>query len=217
MAKGRPVAIPSRRRKETAHPANFPEDIAKRELTDMGIYPVSLVTWLLNRHAVSVNAVTANHFFAEHLERDVEDYGAMLVEFEGAVTASITCGRTGWHSARTPFLARVVIVGELETLVFDSAPAELTVTTGRDVALPPGNATDPMEMWLSTRTGPRQPPLTSTVALPDDGPGDVASFVAGLSDGVHYGIGVDEAAHHCAIIAAAYRSAAEGRPVAVTT
>jgi hypothetical protein len=74
-----------------------------------------------------------------------------------------------------------------------------------------------MEMWLSTRTGPRQPPLTSTVALPDDGPGDVASFVAGLSDGVRYGIGVDEAAHHCAIIAAAYRSAAEGRPVAVTT
>ena len=37
----------------------------------------------------------------------------MLVDFDDGVVASITCGRVGWHAWRRPFLARVVIVGEL--------------------------------------------------------------------------------------------------------
>mgnify|MGYP001189004906 CR=1 FL=1 len=214
MAKGIPSALPSKPRKEQAI-ADFRQDIAKRELTDMGIYPVSLAAWLLGRPATSVTAVTANHFFAEHLSHDVEDYGAMLVDFEDGATASITCGRVGWQSWRRPFLSRVIIVGERDTLVFDSEPAELIATSGRGVPAPARNALDPMEMWLSTRSGPRPQPAISGIALVDEGSRDVAAFIAALASGVPSGIGIDAAAHHCAIIAAAYRSAAEERAVAV--
>lgn len=214
MAKGMPSALPSKPRKERSI-ADFRQDVAKRELTDMGIYPVSLVAWLLDQRAVSVTAVTANHFFAEHLSHDVEDYGAMLVDFEDGATASITCGRVGWQSWRRPFLSRVIIVGERDTLVFDSEPAELIATSGRGVPAPARNALDPMEMWLSTRSGPRPQPAISGIALADEGSRDVAAFIAALASGVSSGIGIDAAAHHCAIIAAAYRSAAEERAVAV--
>lgn len=215
MAKGVPAPLPARARAETAAPTDFPEDIAKHELTDMGVYPVSLAAWLLGRQAETVDAVTANHFFAEHLGRDVEDYAAMLVGFEGGVTASLTCGRTGWWSWKRPFLARVVLVGERDTLVFDSEPAELLLTSGRDAAPPPRHPDDPMGMWLSTRQGPLPRPALSTIALGAEGPRDVADFVAELAGAPPAGIGVDAGVQHVAIIAAAYRSAAERRQVAI--
>jgi predicted dehydrogenase len=207
MAKGISAVLPSNIRQERAGFADLEGDIVKRELTDMGVYPISLASWLLGGRALSVQAATANHFFAEHLSRDVEDYAAMLVNFDGGVTASITCGRVGWHAWRRPILARVVIVGQLDTLVFDSEPAELIVSNARNVMPPARNALDPMEMWLSTRQGPRPQPATSSVPL-DGGNPDVAAFVDSLNSGIQAGIGVDEAAHHCAVIAAAYRSAA---------
>lgn len=207
MAKGLPAALPSKIRQEQPRLADLEGDIVKRELTDMGVYPISLASWLLGSRALFVQATTANHFFAEHLSRDVEDYGAMLVDYDGGVTASITCGRVGWHAWRRPILARVVIVGERDTLVFDSEPAELIVTNGRSVAPPASNALDPMEMWLSTRQSLRPQPAISSIAL-NGGYPDVAAFVGSLISGIQAGIGVDEAAHHCAVIAAAYRSAA---------
>ena len=106
-------------------------------------------------------------------------------------------------------------MGERDTLVFDSEPAELIATSGRGVPAPARNALDPMEMWLSTRSGPRPQPAISGIALVDEGSRDVAAFIAALASGVPSGIGIDAAAHHCAIIAAAYRSAAEERAVAV--
>lgn len=215
MAKGVPDEIPSKRRQERGASAASGQDIAKRELADIGIYPVSLTAWLLGSRAVSVGAVTANHFFAEHLSRDVEDYGAMLVDFEGGVSASMTCGRVGWHGWRRPYLSRVVIVGERDTLVFDSEPAELIVTSGRHVTAPERHELDPMEMWLSTRRANRPQPAISSIALAADGPPDVAAFVDALAGAEQVGIGVDDACHHCAIIAAAYRSAIEERVVVV--
>lgn len=215
MAKGVPADLPSKPRREHAAPAASGPDIAKRELADMGVYPVSLVAWLLGSRAVSVTAVTANHFFAEHLSQDVEDYGAMLVDFEGGVSASITCGRVGWHGWRRPYLSRVVIVGERDTLVFDSEPTELVVTSGRNIAAPERHALDPMEMWLSTRRANRPQPAVSSIALVENGAPDVAAFIDALAGGAQAGIGIDDACHHCAIIAAAYRSASEERAVAV--
>ncbi|RYE09636.1 MAG: Gfo/Idh/MocA family oxidoreductase [Hyphomicrobiales bacterium] len=215
MAKGIPAELQGRPRVEAAHPDDFPRDIAKRELSDMGPYPVSLVAWLLGTRARTVNAVTANHFFAEHQSRDVEDYAAMLVDFEGGVTASITCGRTGWQSWRRPYLSRVIIVGDRDTLTFDSEPLDLVLTSGRGIEPPPRHATDPMGMWLSTRQGTAPLAAETRMALAADGAHDVAAFVEGLAVGKLPGISADEAAHHCAIIAAAYRSAAEGWQVEV--
>jgi len=214
MAKGLSAIVASKVRQEHGSFADVGQDLVKRELTDMGIYPVSLVAWLLGTRALSVQAVTANHAFAQHLEHDVEDYGAMLVDFDDGVVASITCGRVGWHAWRRPFLARVVIVGERDTLVFDSEPPELTLTSGRGVAPPGFNAIDPMEMWLSTQASLRPQPAVSAIPLGGGTP-DVAAFLAMLAGSEPAGIDAGAAAHHCAIIAAAYRSAAEKRAVAV--
>lgn len=216
MAKGRPSAIPAAPRVEAAYPADYPEDIAKREMTDMGIYPVSLIAWLLGTRALSVNAATANHFFAEHLTRDVEDYGAMLLEFEGGVAATITCGRTGWHSHHRPFLSRIAVVGTEGTLVFGNDQDDLVLTTSHGADLLPINAADPMSMWLSTRKAPLPRPVVRNISLDPAKHSDVAAFVAGLTNGGEMGIGVRQAVHHCEILAAAYRSAAEGRAAEVS-
>jgi myo-inositol 2-dehydrogenase / D-chiro-inositol 1-dehydrogenase len=215
MAKGVPAAIPAAPRVESPHPADYPEDIAKREMTDMGIYPVSLVAWLLGTRALTVNAATANHFFAEHLERNVEDYGAMLLEFEGGVTATITCGRTGWHSHHAPFLSRVIIVGTEGTLMFGNDQNELVLTTSRGVDRPQANSIDPMNMWLSTPKTSLPRPVGRNISLDPARPWDVAAFVAGLTAGGEMGIGAEQAAHHCEILAAAYCSAAQGCAVNV--
>jgi predicted dehydrogenase len=209
MAKGVPAAIPATPRDEDAAPTDFPDDIAKREMTDMGSYPVSLVAWLLGSRALAVNAATANHFFAEHLSRDVEDYGAMLLEFEGGVAATITCGRTGWHSHGGAFLSRVVIVGEKDTMVFGTDQEQLRVITSHGVEPPQLGASDPMQMWLSTRSKGLPSPAVRDILLDPEGPRDAAAFVAALTSGGEPGIGIEQAVHHSEILAAAYRSAAE--------
>lgn len=214
MAKGSPAPIPTKRRAEHAVPDNFPEDIAKRELTDMGVYPVSLVAWLLGTRAVTVNAVTANHFFAEHESRDVEDYGAMLLQFEDGVVATITCGRTGWGSYHAPFLSRVILVGEAESMVVGNDQDQLLVTTTAGPPAP-ANTIDPMGMWLSTRTAPRPTVASTLIPLGGIAPNDVAAFVAALVHDAEPGITAAAALHHCEILAAAYRSAAERREVAI--
>lgn len=214
MAKGVPAPIPAAPRRETAAPTDFPDDIAKRELTDMGIYPVSLVAWLLGTRALAVTATSANHFFAEHLSRDVEDYGAMLLEFEGGITASITCGRTGWASWHQPFLACVVIVGEDDTLILGNSREQLTLTTSRGAAPPQSDPIDPMNMWLSTAKR-AFPAAIHRISLESATPPDVAFFVRTLAGSPEKGIGTAQAAHHCEILAAAYRSAAEQRKVLI--
>jgi predicted dehydrogenase len=178
MAKGVPAALPAVPRNEIAAPIDYPEDIAKREMTDMGIYPVSLVAWLLGTRALTVSAATANHFFAEHLSRDVEDYGAMLLAFEGG-------------------------------------QEQLVLTTSRGLKPPQVDAADPMSMWLSTRKAALPLPAVRYLSLDPEVQRDVATFVAGLTDGGEMGISVEQAAHHCEILAAAYRSAAEHRDVAL--
>jgi hypothetical protein len=82
-------------------------------------------------------------------------------------------------------------------------------------APPPPNAIDPMGMWLSTRQGPRPSVDLSHIPLDAPAPHDVSAFVAALTAGAEGGIDVDAAVHHCEMLAAAYRSAAEQREVAV--
>lgn len=217
MAKGTPTAsVPAHPRIETAAPMNFPDDIAKREMTDMGVYPVSFVAWLLGSRALTVNAVTANHFFAEHLSHDVEDYGAMLVAFQGGVSAAITCGRTGWDSMPGPFLARAILVGDKGSAVFGTEQAaQLRVMRPgpkpRDI-----HPDDPMGMWLSTQRSGLSLPVARGIDLQANRPNDVAAFVAALTSSAEQGIGAAAAVHHCEVLAAAYRSAAESRAIEVT-
>ena len=49
---------------------------------DVGVYPLTAIHWLTGRKAESVTALTGNYFFAEHIENDTEDFGAISMQFE---------------------------------------------------------------------------------------------------------------------------------------
>ena len=87
---------------ERARPDRFTFVDAKREMFDIGVYAVALVRWLTGRKISTVDAVTSNFFFQEHEQAGVEDFGIMIMDLEGGVSATIAAGRFGWtsHPAR---------------------------------------------------------------------------------------------------------------------
>jgi hypothetical protein len=70
-------------RRETYPPACYEVADAKRELTNIGVYPLVLLSALCGRRPRRVAAVTGNYFFAEHQQRDMEDFGQIALELEG--------------------------------------------------------------------------------------------------------------------------------------
>ena len=112
MAKGHLSGVPDRTpRQERGSDGRFTFIEAKRELFDMGVYPVSLVTWLSGQRVREVEAVTANYFFAEHAEVDIEDFGAMLLVLEDGTVATVMAGRIGVHSHPTAGVQQVSLIG----------------------------------------------------------------------------------------------------------
>ena len=95
MAKGRPGTAPPGARRERPGDGRFTFVAAKRELFDMGVYPIALVQWLSGRRVAEVYAMTGNYFFAEHAALDIEDYGALALRLDDGRVASICCGRIG--------------------------------------------------------------------------------------------------------------------------
>jgi len=87
---------------ERARPDRFTFVDAKREMFDIGVYAVALVRWLTGRKISTVDAVTSNFFFQEHEQAGVDDFGIMIMDLEGGVSATIAAGRFGWtsHPAR---------------------------------------------------------------------------------------------------------------------
>src|SRR5262249_24972732 len=84
---------------------------AKRELGNVGVYPITLVRWLTGRAFVSVQAFTANFFFAEHEQCDVEDFGMLSGVLEDGLPVTIAAGRIGWSSHPAGGVNRLVLVG----------------------------------------------------------------------------------------------------------
>ena len=53
-------------RVESRRPTQFERQDSKRELYNVGVYPLIFISWLLGRSVRRVSAVTANYFFREH-------------------------------------------------------------------------------------------------------------------------------------------------------
>lgn len=212
MAKGSQGLVPDGPRREQAAPLTFPADIAKRELHDMGIYPVSLIAWLVGAPATTVAAVTANYFFTEHLERDVEDYAALVIGFANGVWATASCGRIGWMSHPQHGLARVALTGERGFVLCNGPDAALQVfDNGPRFAAPMRHPTDPMGMWVSTQTELGLIAKRQQVPLRDAPAGeDVRAFLDCLETGARPAITAADAVHHLEIIMAGYAAAASG-------
>lgn len=209
----------SQPRRETAEPREYELPDAKRELTNVGVYPLAALLWLLQKPVRRVAAVTGNYFFQEHQSHDMEDFGQMLLELEGGAVATITAGRTGWRSHPSSGMNRACLIGTKRAAVFDSHRPRAAVWA--DVAgwTPPvRDPEDPMGMWA----GPKAPEHTaaakqSWLTPPAPGPtADATHFLDCVEAGRASEIPAALAAHTTEILLAAYRSAAhDGSLIAV--
>ncbi len=107
-------------RQEAVRPERFESRESKRELSNVGVYPVVMLMWLLGQKVRSVYAATGNYFFAEHQKNDMEDFGQMLLELESGVIATLAVGRTGWRSHPGSGLNRTYLIGSKGTAVVDA-------------------------------------------------------------------------------------------------
>ena len=218
FAKGRAGTVPSgsaRRDKERAERFTFVE--AKREMFDIGVYAVGLVHWLTGRKAESVYGLTGNYIFAEHARLDVEDFGALAIELEGGVSATVLGGRIGWMSHAKGGPHRVVLIGTEGALTFDGWRPRVEVYNDEpDFTAPTVNPKDPMGMWVSTTRETGLLPKRRWVPLGEEGADmakDVAVFVDCLEQGREPEMNARAAAPLVEVILAGYISAARGEPV----
>src|SRR5262249_43828613 len=114
-------------RKEEYPPLRHQLLDAKRELDNVGVYPITLVRWLMGKKSRTVYAVTANYFFQEHQKRNVEDFGVLACTLEDGLPVTITAGRFGWTTHAAAGVNRVVLVGNERTLAVDANRPRLEV------------------------------------------------------------------------------------------
>jgi predicted dehydrogenase len=201
------------RRRESAAPNRYETVDSKRELTNVGVYPLVQLLWLLKKKVRRVSATTGNYFFQEHQANDMEDFGQMLLELEDGVVATISAGRTGWRSHPSSGLHRVCLMGTEHSMALDAHRPRLV--TWADVeawAAPPPDPEDPMGMWAT----PKRPEFTPrpkyewTLPATDDPARDASYFFDCIEHGRQSDVSADLAADATEVLLAAYQSAASG-------
>ena len=203
-------------RAETPIPDRFELPDAKRELTNVGVYSVVLILWLFGRGVQRVQATTGNYFFTEHQERNMEDFGQILLELEGGMTATISAGRTGWQSHPSGGLHRICLIGSEATTIIDPYRPHAEIWGDHAAWAPPGrDPSDPMGMWSPLPDSRFKAAPKPVWGVPASGSWstDSRQFLQCLQGGQQSEISIELAAAATEILLAAYRSAAEQRPV----
>jgi predicted dehydrogenase len=201
-------------RKEQYPPERHQLVEAKRELDNVGVYPLTLVRWLTGRKFRAVYGVTCNYFFQEHQKHDVEDFGLLAGTLEDGLPVTVTAGRCGWTSHPAGGVNRVVLVGSERTVVVDANRPRLEVYTDEPPWLPPNvNPDDPMGFWTSTQEAVHVRPKKTWVPAGPAAGSDAAAFLDALDAGRDGEVNVAEAALATEVLLAAYRSAASGAVV----
>jgi predicted dehydrogenase len=217
FAKGRTgTATLGTPRKEEYPPFRQQLQAAKRELDNVGVYPVSLVRWLTGRRFRSVFGVTANYFFAEHQKHDVEDFGLLACTLEDGLPVTIAAGRCGWTSHPAGGVNRLVLVGSERTVVIDANRPRLEVSTDEPPWQPPAvHPADPMSFWTSTQQEIHAKLKRAWVAVAPPVENDAGYFLDCLDAGRDSEMSVAEAALATEVLLAGYRSAASSEVVAL--
>jgi predicted dehydrogenase len=203
-------------RRESPQPDRYEVADAKRELTNIGVYPLVSLLAVLGRQPRRVSASTGNYYFAEHQARDMEDFGQVLIEFDDGLVATCTAGRTGWRSHPRDGLNRTYLIGSAATAVVDADWPRAEIWSDAAAWQPPQrNPDDPMGMWLAPEGSPyRAAPKPGWIAPAFLNPtADVRYFLDCLANGHDSLASVPVAAAATEILLAAYRSAASGRAV----
>ncbi len=205
-----------RRRVESPQPSRFELPEAKREMTNVGIYNLVLLLWLVRRSVCRVSASTGNYFFAEHQAHDMEDFGQLLLEFEGGLTATISAGRLGWQSHPSSGLNKTYLVGSRRSVVVDAHRERVEMWTAAPAWQPPSrNPEDPMGMWQAPPGDPYQAEPKQDWIVPGSTSWQIDSgyFLDCLEQGRASEVSIELAAAATEVLLAAYRSAATGKPV----
>lgn len=200
----------SRSRVEHEFPARFELPEAKRELTNVGVYPVAMLLWLLQREVRRVDATTGNFFFAEHQTHDMEDFGQILMEFDGGVTTTIAAGRAGWRSHPGFGLHRVCLIGTKTSVTVDAHRPRVEVWSDIDPwTPPPRDPDDPMGMWAPLPDSSFKAASKDAWQLPTTAAwaADAKHFLDCIEFGRQSEVSADVAAKASRILFAAYRSA----------
>jgi predicted dehydrogenase len=209
FAKGHPGLTDISPRREEHPPTRQQLTDAKRELDNIGVYPVSLLRWLTGREFRDVWGVTGNYFFAEHWRRDVEDFGLVAGTLDDGTAVTIACGRCGWQSHAAGGVNRLMLVGSEKTLVIDANRPRLEVCAARPPwTPPPAHPDDPMAFWQSTQEAVGFRPKQAWTPIAPSGASDVSQFLDALDADRDGEVNAGEAARTTAVLLAAYRSAA---------
>ncbi|MDP6822665.1 MAG: Gfo/Idh/MocA family oxidoreductase [Dehalococcoidia bacterium] len=218
FAKGRAGTAPGGlNRSEHEFSDRFTFTEAKRELFDLGIYPIVLCLWLADSPVKQVTAHTANYFFAEHAAADIEDFGVLTIEFENGVVGSAVGGRIGFYSHPKIGPHGITVSGTGGTKTFSAWDPHIEVFSDEPrPLLPSPHPEDPMSMWRSTQVESGVPRKMGWVAFEDEtgwGADEMSSFLDSLDADSSPDVGVGLAASATEVVLAAYQSAARGRPV----
>lgn len=209
----------SRPRQERAVAERFTFIDSKRELFCVGWYPLVFFTWLTGRRVVSVYASTSNYFFAEHQQNDVEDFACLLLELEGGVTATVTCGRTGWSSHPSHGTHKIHLSGTAKSVDLDAYSPRLEIFSDAPPWQQPSipHPDDPMGFWSSTQAAGGVVPKTAWAPIQPAVADDATYFLDCLERGEPSDVPAALGAHAVEVILAAYQSAALGQPVEIAS
>jgi predicted dehydrogenase len=201
-------------RQEESPPERHQLKEAKRELDNVGVYPISLVRWLTGRKFRTVYGITANYFFAEHQRHNVEDFGLLACTLDDGLPVTTAAGRSGWKSHPAGGVNRLVLVGSEKTLVVDGNRPRLEVYADEPPWSPPDvQPADPMGFWTSTQAEVGLRPKRTWLPTRAAAASDAAYFLDCLDAGRESEMSVAEAVLTTEVLLAGYRSASSGQAV----
>lgn len=203
-------------RKETSVPDRYELVDSKRELSNVGVYPLVMLLWLTGRKVRRVRAITGNYFFQEHQKNDMEDFGQMLLDMDGGLTATISAGRTGWRSHASGGMNRTCLIGTKETAIIDAHRPRVAVWADVEPWSAPGrDPEDPMGMWGGPKAESYVPRSKRAWITPSVQAQltDVGYFLDCIEAGRESDVSASVAASATEVLLAAYQSAHSGRTV----
>jgi predicted dehydrogenase len=187
---------------------------AKRELDNLGVYPIGLIRWLTGRSFRTVYGITATYFFKEHQSQNVEDFALLSCTLDGGVSATVAVGRIGWTSHPAAGANRLTLVGSERTLVVDANRPRLEVFTDESPWAPPAvNPEDPMGFWNSTQEAVHLRPKRAWLPVSPPGQSDASYFLDCLDADRESAMNAAEAALVTEVLVAGYLSAARRKEV----
>jgi myo-inositol 2-dehydrogenase / D-chiro-inositol 1-dehydrogenase len=199
-------------RVESAAPTLFEAIESKRELYNIGVYPLVNLAALTGRAIRRVFALTGNYFFAENAANDMEDFGAMLIELDGGRQATVMAGRTGWHSHPAGGVNRSCLAGARGVATIDAFGPRAEIWDGGEPwTAPARHPEDPMGMWSSTTSEGGARPKHGWHAPGAADWSDAAYFLDCLEQRRASDVSANLAAEVLRTQLAAYRSAASGQ------